>query len=157
MKFFTMAWWGGTQPDAEEPVDQLEPFQAYGVHLEAIRGHLPPNLLMVGQAVPLHDAKLRVLRYSPADSTLLIELENYFDETGTRRRFSLRYDDVRAFESFADPDVGLAGPGGYGDLGYDELDLTPEGLAVHRLLFSSGIELHITCRDARAWWEGEAA
>jgi hypothetical protein len=149
-----MAWWGGTQPDADEPVDRLEAFRVYGAHLEAIRDRLPPELLAIGQAVPLHDARLRVLRYTPADSSLLIELQNYIDETGPRR-FFLRYDGVHAFESRADPDVGLAGPGGYGDLGYDELDLTPEGLAVHRLLFSSGIELHITCRDARAWWAGE--
>lgn len=151
MKFFTMAWWGGTQPDVASPYDGVEPFQAYQSYLSAFIERLPPGLLAINQTVPLHDAKLRTLRFTPSTNTLLIEFENYYDETG-KRRFFLRYDGVTAFESYADPDIGLGGPHGYGDLGYDELDITPDGEAVHRLLFSSGIEFHITCRDAEAWW-----
>ena len=35
----------------------------------------------------------------------------------------------------------LPGLGGYGDLGYDEVDLTDAGVCVHRMLFSTGVEL----------------
>lgn len=146
-----MAWWGGIQPDADSPYDGMEPFQAYQTYLDTFIDRLPPGLLAVNQTVPLHDAKLRSLSLTPATNTLLIEFENYYDAAGARR-FFLRYEDVSAFESYADPDVGLGGPHGYGDLGYDELDITDEGQAVHRLLFSSGIEFHITCRNAQAWW-----
>lgn len=151
MKFFTMAWWGGTQPDADPPYPDDAPFEAYGLYLDTIVDRLPPGLLAVDQTVPLHDAKLRTLRFTPSTNTLLIEFENYYDETG-KRRFCLRYNGVSAFESYADPNIGLGGPYGYGDLGYDELDITPDREAVHRLLFSSGIEFHITCRDVEAWW-----
>lgn len=150
MKFFTMAWWGGTQPDADPPYPDEAPFEAYGLYLDTIVDRLPPGLLAL-VTFPLHDARLRTLHLALSTRTLLIELENAYDETGMHR-FCLRYDDVSAFESYADPTVGLAGPHGYGDLGYTELDITPDGEAVHRLLFSSGIEFHLTCRDAEAWW-----
>lgn len=150
MQFFTLAWWGGTQPDADPPYADQDPFEAYCRYLDTIADRLPRGLLDL-VTFPLHDARLRTLRLAPATRTLLIELENAYDETGVHR-FCLRYDAVSALESTADPAVGLAGPHGYGDLGYTELDLSPDGEAVHRLLFSSGIELQITCRDAQAWW-----
>jgi hypothetical protein len=153
MKFFTMAWWGGAQPGADSPYTTNEElFLAYDAYLNRFIDRIPAGLLAINQTVPLHDAKLRTLRYAQPAGTLTIEFDNYYEDSGEMRRFIVHYDDVSAFESVADPNVGLAGPGGYGDLGYDELDITPEGKAVHRLLFSTGIELHITCREARAWW-----
>ncbi len=53
----------------------------------------------------------------------------------------LRYTGLTAFESFQTPDQALAGPGGYGDLGYDEIDVLEGGTFEHRMLFSSSIEL----------------
>lgn len=151
MKFFTMAWWGGAQrPTA--PLQQVtDAYAAYATHLAAIQAWLPSSLVTLDAQVPLHDARLRTLTYTTDTQTLTIGLDNTFD-AGDVRRFYLCYLGVIAFHSVADPDVGLPGPYGYGDLGYDELDLTPTRHAIHRLLFSSGIELHITCTDFRLTW-----
>ncbi len=53
----------------------------------------------------------------------------------------MNYGGVRSIQSTADPEKGLPGPHGYGDLGYDEIDLIQPGHYEHRMLFSTGIEL----------------
>jgi hypothetical protein len=65
---------------------------------------------------------------------------------GGRMAHAQRYSGVEHFESEADPKVGLRGPSGYGDLGYYEIDVLPEGRFEHRLLFSTGIELRVIFR-----------
>lgn len=50
-------------------------------------------------------------------------------------------------ESTANPSAGLAGPFGYGDLGYDEVAILASGAFEHRLLFSTGIELAVVFRE----------
>ena len=47
----------------------------------------------------------------------------------------------------SDPEKGLPGPHGYGDLGYDEVDVLEPGLFEHRMLFSTGITLSIHHRE----------
>ncbi|HWX42575.1 MAG TPA: hypothetical protein VN345_15600 [Blastocatellia bacterium] len=49
----------------------------------------------------------------------------------------------------SDPDKGLVGPNGFGDLGYDEIEVLDGGMFEHRLLFSSGIELAIMFEEFR--------
>ena len=56
-------------------------------------------------------------------------------------RFTLTYTGVERVESTADPAVGLRGPHGYGDFGYDEVEVLPTGAFEHRMVFSSGVEL----------------
>ncbi len=48
-----------------------------------------------------------------------------------------------AFRSIANPNKGFAGSFGYGDWGYDEVDIMDDGTFIHRVLFSSGIEFEI--------------
>ena len=57
------------------------------------------------------------------------------------RDISLLYGGAVFVESTADPDRGLPGPHGYGDLGNDEIEVLDGGLLDHRLLFSTGVEL----------------
>lgn len=59
------------------------------------------------------------------------------------RRFYLKYKGVSNFTTTSQPDKGLAGPYGYRDLGYDEIELISEALFEHRMIFSSGIELSV--------------
>lgn len=145
-----MAWWRGAQPadDAEQITD---PVAAYQAHLAAIRFRLPISMATLDEQVPLHDARLRTLSYNAETHALTIGLDNIF-EANELRRFYLCYLNIISFDSVADPKVGLPGPHGYGDLGYDELDVTPNNHLVHRFLFSSGIEFHITCTDFRLAW-----
>ena len=58
----------------------------------------------------------------------------------------LHYSQVEEVISTADPEKGLPGPHGYGDLGYDEIERFQSGLLEHRMLFSSGIVLTVRHR-----------
>lgn len=132
MRYFTLAWWCGAQTGGEG-----DPGSGYARHLEAIRPHLPHDLLAAHESVPLHDSRLRELTILPATQTARLVLDTYAGD----ERLTLTYGGVERVESTADPDVGLGGPHGYGDLGYDELDVLPTGAIEHRLLFSTGVEL----------------
>ena len=132
MRYFTLSWWRGMQSGEGD-----DPVAGYAAHLAPIRDLLPPDLLATEESVSLHDARLRELCFLTAESSLLLVLSSYAgDET-----LKLSYSGVERFESRADPDVGLRGPFGYGDLGYCEVNVMTGGAFEHRLLFSSGIEL----------------
>ena len=64
------------------------------------------------------------------------------DGHGRLRKFQLDYVGVTSFKSIAEHEKGLPGPQGYGDLGYEEIDVV-DGLFVHGILFSGGIEFEI--------------
>ena len=145
MRYFTMGWWCGSQGG-----DAGDPAADYARHPDAVRHRLPPAVLAAQEAVPFHDARLRELVVRPAAATARLVLDAY----AGGGRFDLTYRGGERVESAADPDVGLPGPHGYGDLGYDELDVLPDGAFEHRLLFSSGIELAIAFRDFE--WRREA-
>ncbi len=136
MRFFTMAWWCGTQIG-----DVGDVFAAYTAHLDAIRNRLPPDLLATEDSVSLHDTRLRELLL--ADGTLVMELDSHAGD----ERLTLIYTGVERFGTTANPNVGLGGPAGYGDLGYCEVDALPSGALEHRLLFSTGIELSVVFHE----------
>jgi hypothetical protein len=140
MRFFTMAWWCGC-----ETGDAGDPSAAYSAHLAALRDHLPPDLLATEGSVSLHDTRLRELRLLPAEGSLSMGLDSHAGD----ERLTLTYTGVERFESAADPEVGLGGPAGYGDLGYWEVDMLPGGAFEHRLLFSTGIEFAVVFRGFR--------
>ena len=131
MRFFTMSWWRGA-PDGFGRGRHDD----YFAHVTALRVRVPRELLPTLNALlALHDAELRHLRLEPVRATLHISLENRY----TDERFTLAYSGVEHFASESDPEELC--DHGYGDLGYDEVDLSPAGAFVHRMLFSSGIEL----------------
>lgn len=140
VRYFTMAWWCDCQTG-----DVEDPSADYAVHLAAIRDRLPPDLLATQESVSLHDTRLRELRLIPAEGTLSLGLDSYAGD----ERLTLTFIGVERFESTADPEVGLGGPAGYGDLGYCEVDALPGGTFEHRLLFSTGIEMAVVFRGFR--------
>jgi hypothetical protein len=135
MRFFTMAWWGGDHQGDD-------PIAAYAAHLAAIHDRLPPDLIATQESVSLHDTRLREMQLLLNDRSLRVALESHAGD----KRLTLLYSGVNRFDSFAAPDVYLGGPGGYGDLGYCEVDVLPDGSFEHRLLFSTGIELVVEFR-----------
>jgi hypothetical protein len=139
VRFFTMAWWCGVQEGRAD-----NPSADYWAHLDALRGRVSPERLPVLEALlalALHDANLRQLRLEPAAATLHILLENRY---AGGERITLAYSGVEQFASESNRD-GFS-EHGYGDLGYDEVDLSLTGAFVHRMLFSSGIELAVAFR-----------
>ncbi len=141
MKFFTIDWWMGAQDDSE----QSDPIEAYWRYIDSIRDRLLPTLVRVQSELSLHDAQLTDLAIDFGAGTLYIVLDS--DDGNTRyRRITLNYSGVSAFESTANRDKWLPGPWGYGDLGYDEVDLFGDSFE-HRFLFSTGIEMRIIFRE----------
>ena len=106
----------------------------YARHLDTIRHRLPPDLLGMQESTLLHDARLREWAVMPADGTARLVLDSYAGD----ERFTLTYSGVERFESTADPAVGLGGPHGYGDFGYDEVDVLGTGAFEHRMIFHPG-------------------
>lgn len=143
MKFLTFDWWWGGQDRAgENPSDAYE---AYRAHLDAIRDRLPADVLRLegepDEGVSIHDARLVSLDIDAAAHTLTLVLDGD-DGSGGARRFTLSYAGVRSFRSTQSDAPALPGPTGYGDLGYWEVHLAGDTFE-HRLLFSTGIELHV--------------
>lgn len=146
MKFYTMDWWMSLQR-----LEFVDPTPAYMAYLDSIRDRLPPDLLQLQESISIHDAHLRFADYCRDTGMLGIALDGD-DGHGGLRQFHLRYSDVTVFRTTNNPDNGFAGPHGYGDLGYDEADITIDGLIEHRMLFSSGIELQIICGGVNVSW-----
>ena len=137
MKFYTIEWWCGIQSgDASDPMD------AFREYLDSIRDRLPSDLLVLQDSVSLHDARMHLFSHDASRRTLSLTLHGD-DGSGGLRVFPLLYHGVVAHRFSSDPDVGLPGPNGFGDLGYDEPDVLSDDLFQHRLLFSSGIELQV--------------
>jgi hypothetical protein len=142
MRWVTMAWWRGDVPRSTA--------EGYTAHFESIRHRLPESLRDFHQTVTLHDAKLLRLEVDLEAQRARFEYDGYLWRPDVMPdqpcRWVLHYEGVRSIRSAAEPAGGLPGPDGFGDYGYDELDVTPDGLVEHRMLFSSSIQLTITFR-----------
>lgn len=147
MRFFTLQWWCGLQG-----LDLYDPNPEFQKHLSSIRDRLPAGLLALQESISLHDARLRLVDYHGQVGELTLHFDGD-DGNGGVRRFTLRYVDVLSFKSVADPNIGLPGPYGFGDVGYDEADIDSDGNFEHRLLYSSGIEMQIVFRGFELTWE----
>jgi hypothetical protein len=142
MKFFTLDWWRGLQQ-----LEDYDPVLECKRHLSAIRERIPEGLLALQETVSLHDANLRSLDYASHDKSLRLQLDV------AARQYVIRYTDVVSFRTIVDRERGLPGPRGFGDLGYDEADITADGDFEHRLLFSAGIEIQIVFRAFELKWK----
>jgi hypothetical protein len=133
VRYFTMDWWNGD--------DHTDPVPAYRLHFEAIRKSLPEGLIQLHETVSLHDGRLRRLYVDLTAGIIHIDLDTD-DGRGGLRKVQLHYVGVTEFSSTAEHEKGLSGPRGYGDLGYEEVDIV-DGSLVHRMLFSGNIEMEI--------------
>ena len=127
-----------------------ERHRLYELYIEGIWDQLPHALQCLcgyhTRRVYLFDSNVEAIDVGVGERTVKITLDGEaIDEQGWRRgaRFFLRYDNVVFFRSMSNPEGSLPGPAGYGDLGYDEVELIAEGVFEHRLLFSTGIELAV--------------
>jgi hypothetical protein len=138
MRFFTMAWWQAVQAGTTE-----NPSDAYERHLATLRP-FPSSVARLDQLPFLHDAHVR--RVEHLGTAVEITLDTW-GKTGDRVPIRLSYGGVERFTLQADPEKGLPGPGGLGDLGYDEIDAISAEVFEHRFLFSSSVELCVRFRE----------
>ena len=142
MKYFTIQWWSG------EFEDQMVACRSYEAYLNSVKHRVPADLRRLSEDVSLHDSRLRRLVLTPEKGELTIDLDGCGPDEGQpsfhELKIRLSYSGVASFESEADPEAGLPGPHGYGDLGYDEIEILESGLFQHRMLFSTGVEFAVT-------------
>ena len=153
MKYFTLDWWiatqlsyveAGSEKDAEiASLDSAA--MAYRPYFESVRDRLPSRYVDLSNEVTIHDGHVRHL--SLREGTLRIVLDASDITERELRRVALTFRGVDQIEAISDPMKYLAGPSGFGDLGYDEIEVVCDGVFKLSLLFSSGIELQITFRE----------
>jgi hypothetical protein len=149
MRFFTMEWWGGFQRSQSDDSagagvcddDVPNRYQAY---FESIRDKLPSTVAALNE-VNLHDSTLELLRIDPSVSRMELRVK-MCDWTGAAGAFTATFVGVQEVRFFSDPEQSLPGPGGFGDLGYWEVDLAEDGYEF-RALFSTGIEMAVRFSD----------
>lgn len=162
MKYFTYNWWAGDYPaEAKAKADALA--CQYAPYLESILPDLPDELQRFARKCRLHDAHLLRLDLLPDTRELGLELvgHHYGDELAPEEKipqhflrwFRLTYRGIKSFTTTGNPDRGLPGSHGYGDLGYDEIEMVGPKFFEHRLLFSSNIEFQIRFNDFSFWYE----
>jgi hypothetical protein len=151
MKFFTIQTW------SEYSEETIRTDREYKSYIAAIRNSLPQDaqrLYSGGGLFILNDANLLNLSADFQTGKVSMTLKGDFkdgalsdDSMSTwpivAYRISLNYTGVTSFSTKSDPLVGLAGPFGYGDIGFDELEQIADNCFEHRILFSSGIELQV--------------
>jgi hypothetical protein len=138
MKYFTMKWWSGESSNPDGPG------KLYQAYLTEVQDRLPAGIVKFIRDSSLHDGQLRVWKLLPAEAKLELQIDGFNNYAGDEpRHYRIEYGGVMSVESTGDPNVGLAGPHGYGDLGYDEFEVLADDLFEHRMLFSTGIELTV--------------
>lgn len=146
MKYFTLEFWSA--------YEDLSVFDQYKKYIQRVKNKLSPALRSFVETIHLHDAQIVNFNFNPAARKLEITLDTLFyseiSKDHQHRQIKVSYHDVMVFLSTSSPDNALAGSEGYGDLGYDEIELLEDKLFEHRMLFSSGIELQI--RFAEIEW-----
>ena len=147
MKFFTHQWWLDTQKGVFE-----DRHTAYADHVGRIRRRVPTDLLDLDGK--LHDATVTSIECNSDERWLTFFVDG--DREGELLQMRLTYHGVKGFTMTPNPDLGLLRTYGFGDLGYDEVDIDDTGALVHRLLFATGIEVEVRF-NAFEYRENEAA
>jgi hypothetical protein len=106
-----------------------------------LEDRLPAPLRELVLAHDLKDGFLK--RFEAGLRHVELELEVWEEELRNAWRYTLSYEDVRRASFRASRYDSLPGPGGFGELTRDEVDLLSDGGIRHRFLFSTGIELVI--------------
>jgi hypothetical protein len=150
MRFFTLEGWIADQEIDKVNVEQIIAIRrAYDEYLTRVSERLPQEWLRFHRTIVIGDARLRELDVNlPAGSvSLLLDAEDA--ATGADRRVRLDYEDTEEVLMTSDPERGLPGPHGFGDVGNDEIEWLGDQQYEHRFLFSSGIELTIRFQQFR--------
>jgi hypothetical protein len=143
MKYMTLEWWGACgQPGRDVEACEAEP-RRYMAWLETVRDRLPVDMTDPPDGLDWHDAHLRSLRVDLANQVCEMILDAWGPDWREQRKLSVVFRGVSEVISHGDPECGLLGPYGWGDLGYVEFDVTKDERREWRGVFSNGIELLI--------------
>ncbi|NLD35292.1 MAG: hypothetical protein GX654_00300 [Desulfatiglans sp.] len=141
MKYFTLDRWIADQDLDADSSENLRAYEDYEKYLSGIQARLPNGLQWLLSEFCLVDASLREVSIDIPSSKASLRFDAGDVTMQGGRDITLHYRGVVAVRSTGDPEKGLPGPCGFGDLGNDELELLNDGLIEHRFIFSSGIQL----------------
>jgi hypothetical protein len=149
MKYFTMAGWIADQDFDSDPSATREAVAGYRSYLDSIKSELPPDFRRMLDTVCIHDGLLLNLQLDVSRRRLALTLDAGNENMTAGQRVRLWYLDLQSFEIPQDSTDALNASGaGLGDIGNDEVEVLPSGFE-HRLLFASGIEVHIRFKSFR--------
>lgn len=141
MKYFTIDNWIADQDLSREPATRFAAAE-YEKYFESVRDRMPQPYLHLIAEWHLHDSRLAGLQVDSASQSAVMRLESWkHDRSGGD--LVITYRGVIQVSTESDSEKGLPGPYGFGDLGYDEMEVGTDHRFEHRILFSSGIELRI--------------
>ena len=147
MKYFTLDGWINDQnPDADD-TRTYELRDAYVTYLESIKDKLPKEFQRMLCTICIHDGILREFNFRSKHQEFLLTIDAGDITMKEGKKVRLVYLGVDSVVCYADPERGLPGPYGFGDIGVDEIEVLGNGSFEHRVLFSSGIELQIQFED----------
>jgi len=140
MKYFTIDNWIADQDLSQEPLPTHLAGREYQRYFDFVRDRLPQSYLGLVKEWYLHDSTLTSLEIDHASQRARLILASWkHDRSGGV--LSITYSGLARVRAESDSEKGLPGPNGFGDLGYDEIEVLNDDLFEHRILFSSGIEL----------------
>ena len=145
MKYLTLDWWMGNSEE-ESVLDK------YHEDFENVKKQLSKSILEFADSVDLHDGNIFRTYLRSGEIRLYISCFIY-DEKGVgvgRSYYEVIYGGVEEAKFISDPEKGLPGPFGFGDMGYDEWEIKENGKFCHSILCSSGIEIKIIF-ESFAW------
>jgi hypothetical protein len=146
MKYFTREWWRGDTSGNTA--------KEYWSYIDAIRPKLTKDLVRLLDDVSLHDSTVHSFLVTPEENVAVLVLDGSSDPwhrskgLDRARRFALRYEGVTDV-TIVNKDRKSISQLDDSDLGYDEIELTPNGMFQHRMLFASYTELHMTFKNFR--------
>ncbi len=144
MKYFSVNDWTEWSETAENVV-------AYRTYIDSIRSFLPIDLQLLtgaGGKLSLNDGEIETIQVSLEAASVNISIRGKWIKNTVvgERIFFLNYKRVVSLISIIDPNASGLHGSGYGDHGFDEIEIIGD-IYEHRMLFSSGIELHIRFQD----------
>lgn len=141
MKYFTRQWANGDVSDAEVQGAQ----DAYQRHVETLLPKLPAVVQQLAKNINLHDGLIRRVHHDRSAGTLKVALRGgdlqvgYFDIDLEYADLTMGSADVlRLRELACNPEAEVL---------YDEIDISPDGAYVHRILFWPDGEVEVVFRS----------
>ena len=129
MRFFTREWHAGKVSDIEANSAST----TYAAHIETLLPKMSATVRALAQSINLHDGRVRKISFDISNRTLIVAMHcgdlqtGYFDVDLVYADVDVRTSDLSEVDAIASDTEAEAL--------YDEVDVSPDGQWIHRVLF----------------------